>query len=104
MKLSALNNCELEVIHKPLFDLGQVYSTTTALKSLQEDFTIIGAVLSDHIQGNWGNLSKDDQVANFKAVLQSERILSKYIVNDVGIYVITEHDRKKTTILLSSEY
>ena len=59
--------------------------------------------------GEWGDLCADDKEANEVALTNGERILSKYHVvaasgTRVSIYVITEWDRRITTILLTEEY
>ncbi|AIY43389.1 hypothetical protein LT85_4231 [Collimonas arenae] len=41
---------------------------------------------------------------NETAVRAGERILSAYVVADEKIYVITEWDRRYTTVMLASEY
>jgi len=56
-----------------------------------------------------GDLCADDKQANDLALTNGERILSKYYVvaasgPRVAIYVITEWDRRITTILLTDEY
>jgi hypothetical protein len=52
-----------------------------------------------------GDLSIEDRHLNDQAVVESERILSRYEtkLNDV-LWVITEADRSATTTLLPEEY
>jgi len=86
------------------FNLGQVVATPGAL-ALGVDLT---PYLDRHVSGDWCDLDTldlDDQMANESALLNGERILSKYRVrDDAFIYIITEWDRSYTTALLPEEY
>lgn len=59
-----------------------------------------------HLVGDWGDLDNEDLEANESALQQKGRLLSHYIHSDTKerIYIITEHDRSVTTILLPMEY
>ena len=62
-----------------------------------------------HHCGDWGDLCADDKETNNLALTTDERILSKYHVvaavgTRVSIYIITEWDRRLTTILLKEKY
>jgi len=61
--------------------------------------------LQRHISGDWGILDEEDRQRNDEAVVHGSRILSRYQLSDgENIYIITEHDRSYTTIMLCDEY
>lgn len=90
----------------PLFELGSTYITHGAAVVLQKLNIHPMFLIARHIIGDWGNLPDEDQQANIHAVEHGEgRIFSSYdLPNNSKIWVITEADRSKTTILLPSEY
>jgi len=57
-----------------------------------------------HLSGDFGELDREDVRANERAIATGERILSAYSVGDVKLYIITEADRSRTTLLLRNEY
>jgi hypothetical protein len=58
-----------------------------------------------HSHGDWGDLCADDKQANANAIKHGGRVLSKYVLSDqTAIYIITEADRRSTTVMLTSEY
>lgn len=59
-----------------------------------------------HLSGNWGILCAGDKQLNDAAVRSGDdRIFSKYRDrNGHELYIITEHDRSYTTILLCEDY
>jgi len=90
---------------EPKFDLGRIVATSGVM-SLGIDLI---PFIRRHHCGEWGDLCADDKEANDLALTNDERILSKYHVvatsgTRVSIYVITEWDRRITTILLTEEY
>jgi hypothetical protein len=65
--------------------------------------------LSRHINCDWGDLCNSDKLLNEQALITNERLFSNYNNKNsngtpFNIYIITEHDRSITTILLSDEY
>jgi len=89
----------------PRFKLGRTVATAGAV-ALGVDLI---PFLRKHHCGEWGDLSDDDKKANEDALATDLRILSKYHVKDEAgraypIYVITEHDRSLTSVMLASEY
>jgi hypothetical protein len=63
-----------------------------------------------HAAGDWGDLSREDLLANAQSLKDGTRLLSAYHLKDgTRIWVITEAQdnvghREATTILLPSEY
>jgi hypothetical protein len=61
--------------------------------------------LSRHAQGDWGELCEEDRAANERALKEGLRLFSVYTDrNGTKYYIITEHDRSVTTILLPEDY
>ena len=86
---------------QPRFHLGAVYATSGAME-LGEDLT---PYIRRHHCGDWGDLGDEDKQTNEDALAAGSRILSCYVTEGgERLYVITEADRSRTTILLCSEY
>lgn len=91
------------------FDLGQVVATPGAIEALNKfgfrhwQFEIT-PYLDRHQSGDWGEVSPEDAKENDFSVKHNYRLLSAYTVGDTKVWVITEHDRSVTTLLLPSEY
>jgi len=58
-----------------------------------------------HVRGDWGEVCEEDRQENELALQQGFRLLSVY-TTQVGekLWVITEADRRATTVLLPSDY
>lgn len=86
----------------PKFHPGKIYATRGAL-ALGAD---LRPYLERHVRGDWGDeLSFEDQQLNDAALVDGDRILSKYQIREGAcIYIITEWDRSATTVLLPEEY
>jgi hypothetical protein len=90
---------------RPLFALGAVVATPGAIEALKEAGQLPQEFLHRHIRGDWGDLDPHDVQANERAILDGDRILSAYSTKiGTRLWVITEHDRSYTTLLLPSEY
>jgi len=86
---------------QPRFPLGRTYATPGAL-ALNVD---LAKYLRRHHCGDWGDeLCAEDKQANEHSLKDGTRLLSRYSTPGGSIYIITEHDRSMTTILLPSEY
>lgn len=86
---------------------GRVVTTARVFHEL--DLTVIASCLARHLRGDWGDLGEDDSRANWKAIEDGSRLLSKYVVRDEAIYIVTEAEdenlkRPLTTILFTDEY
>jgi len=90
---------------QPLFPLGKTVATHGALEALQKNNQSPLEYFERHQHGDWSELCEEDREANEQALKNGDRIFSVYHVKDnVKLYVITEHDRSATTILLPQEY
>ncbi len=88
---------------RPRFDLGRLTITRGALAELEQKDVL--AALQRHVTGDWGDVDKEDWEANEQSLREGTRLVSVYH-SSAGekFYIITEHDRSLTTILLPSEY
>ena len=84
-------------------ELGNVVMTPGALKSVH--LVDMHNALKRHQALDFGDISENDKEANLEAIKSKEQILSAYNDrNGTRFWIITEHDRSATTILLPSEY
>lgn len=89
------------------FPLGQVYmprgiaelitANPAAAKEIQK-------CLIRHSSGDWGDICEEDKQTNEEALTEGFRLLSAYEVCGNKIWIITESDRRTTTILFPDEY
>ena len=87
----------------PSLPLGQIVATPNALAHItQADITV---ALARHVVGDWGDLGAEDKQVNDQAVVDGMRILSAYqAANGTKFWIITEADRRTTTVLLPEDY
>ena len=95
-------------INSPLFDLGCVVMTR-GIADLVDQYKIDAFKFAvRHVWGDFGDLCNEDIDENKRAISEGGRVFSSYSFNlgytCLKIYVITEADRSRTTVLLSSEY
>jgi hypothetical protein len=91
----------------PRFELGSVYATPGALAAFADnpDADNPCDFLRRHHCGDWGTVDAEDQQENEAALIYGLRLLSSYVLSDgTKIWIITEADRSRTTILLPDEY
>lgn len=88
--------------------LGGVVMTTNAMITLNDmgGHELVAAnLLIRHAAGDWGVVGDEDWAANDTALINGGRITSIYhMPNGQIVWVITEHDRSATTILLPEDY
>lgn len=88
---------------KPKFSLGSLVATAGVLEVVPQDE--IMHALSRHLRGDWGEVDEEDRDANEHGLIQALRLLSVYhSKSGTKFWIITEHDRSSTTVLLPSEY
>lgn len=90
----------------PLFPLGRTVATPGALDLLDRTGTNAAELLRRHQCGDWGVLCLADARSNDLAVTNGMRLLSAYELGDrrERVWIITEADRRVTTLLLPDEY
>ena len=85
------------------FDLGQLVITPAALEAVPAD-DICNAI-NRHVCGDFGDLDAADRKENEFALRAGLRLLSVYhATNGTKFWLITEANRRSTTILLPSDY
>lgn len=87
-------------------ELGQLLITPGAKEAVgTEHLTeLLAAIFEKHRCGDWGDVSEEDKQSNDEALESGDRILSAYNLGDIRIWIITEYDRSRTTVLLPEEY
>lgn len=85
------------------FPLGQTVSTRNALDTLNPEDVLVS--MGRHNAGDWGDLCEEDRQANEDALKHGGRLFSVYHDREnTKFYIITEHDRSVTTVLLPEDY
>ena len=85
------------------FAVGQIVITPGANSELSQKDVLRGLIR--HMSGDWGELDEHDWKENDAALEYGFRLLSQYHLDGGSkFWIITEHDRSTTTILLPSEY
>lgn len=85
------------------FSTGLIVITRGALDVLHSGDVL--SALGRHIRGDWGNVRDEDRQHNDEALTSGLRLLSSYLSHDgTKFWIITEHDRSLTTVLLPEEY
>lgn len=86
------------------FRLGRCVATPAALSLLEANEITALDLLQRHQSGDWGELGHDDKHANEAALVVGGRILSAYVLGEEKSYVITQHDRSSTCLMLAHKY
>jgi len=106
------------------FSLGQVVATPGALALLQATGRSAASQLARHMQGDFGDVSKEDAALNELAIIDGSRVMSVYRLVDAEklkatptqkrselptVWVITDGTnddgkREYTTLLLPGDY
>ena len=85
------------------FLLGRIVATPHALEVISPEE--ITAAITRHQAGNWGHVDEHDREANERALLEGTRLLSAYhSTTGARFWLITEADRRITTVLLPEDY
>ena len=83
--------------------LGRIVSTPNALVQLTPADILIA--IQRHQAGDWGDLEEHDRQANGRALTTGERLLSVYhSAKGTKFWIITEADRRVSTVLLPEDY
>ena len=92
-----------------MFELGMLVATTRIADRIREDKEFNHFVfdsLERYKNCDWGDLDEEDKMMNDEALKCGDRLLAAYknAEKDWKIWIITEADRKTTTILFPEEY
>jgi hypothetical protein len=89
----------------PLFLLGAVLATPEALEVIENAGQSPIYFLLRHAIGDWTETDAGNAALNKQALTDGSRIFSVFETNlTESLYVITEGDRSRTTLVLASEY
>jgi hypothetical protein len=94
------------LIRPHLFTLGQITATPGAIDLLDRAGINASDLLGRHQCGDWGVVCAADAAENMRALQDGNRLLSAYEIGQrkEKLWIITEHDRSVTTLLLPQEY
>jgi hypothetical protein len=89
-----------------LFELGNITMTPSAISIIAKFKVPIGDLLDRHQRGDYGEVSAVDWRENTLALLPEsvERVMSVYSVGSEKLWVITDPDRKLTTLLTEEDF
>ena len=87
------------------FALGRIVATPGAIDLLERTSGDPLDFLIRHQHGDWGSVPPEDAEENLNSIEHGNRILSSYYLNaSERLWIITEADRRVTTLLLPNEY
>ena len=89
------------------FKLGKLVMTRGVHSKIKEDVDFAVGVLDAferYQRCDFGDLCDEDKALNEQALKDGDRIFAVYTCVNEKIWIITEHDRSATTILLPEEY
>ncbi|WP_422929696.1 hypothetical protein [Singulisphaera sp. PoT] len=84
------------------FSPGEIVITANAHAQL--DPVDVQQGLSRHVQGDWGDICREDSEENELSLREGFRLLSVYRSGDKRFWIITEADRSVTTVLMPMDY
>jgi hypothetical protein len=89
-----------------LFELGKITITPSAISIITRYKVPIGDLLDRHQRGDYGDASETDWRENTMALQPEsvERVMSVYTVGTEKLWVITDPDRKVTTLLTEEDF
>lgn len=96
--MPGLNYHPLEIL-MTVFPLGEIVATPGAIAKFSSEF--LATCLARHANGDWGKGA--EAAANARALRDNDQILSVYNRDGATLWIITEHDRSVTTLLLPEE-
>ena len=89
-----------------LFELGKITMTPSAISIIAKFKVAIGDLLDRHERGDYGDVTEKDWHENTLALLPEtvERVMSVYGIGTEKLWVITDPDRKVTTLLTEVDF
>jgi len=88
-----------------MVSLGTISLTEGAVLALSKADQKVEQLLARHLFCDWGELDEEDWKRNDFALQHNLSLLSSYRLRDnTNIWIITESDRTKTTVLLPEDY
>ncbi|MBX3670914.1 MAG: hypothetical protein KF778_21155 [Rhodocyclaceae bacterium] len=105
------HSAQVRNLRPVVLQLGRVVATRGVIESVALER--IQACIRDHACGDWGVVCAADRAENDRALRRGGRILSAYAIDPSlrcegfgvnTLWIITEADRRATTVLLPEEY
>jgi len=96
-----------QVENLKLFDYGKISFTLQIYRKAERDPTFCQFILNSlqkHLLGNFGVIPEEDFKESLYSLEHDLRIISSYSFNDIKIWIITDADRLRTTVLFPEEY
>lgn len=87
--------------------IGVLYATRQIDSLMKKNIQFseeIDEAIYKFANNNWGDTCPEDALLNNLALETGERIVAVYKTCKGQIWIISEHDRKSTTLLFPSEY
>lgn len=85
------------------FPLGHTVTTPGALETVPDDEMLLALIRHHH--GDWGDVCEHDRLENELSLREGFRLHSVYhTAAGIEFWIMTEHDRSVTTILLPEDY
>ena len=98
-------NVESKTNNPSLLELGNIFITKEISHHINiNNYDKLTYCLSRHSRGDWGKVCKEEALINDNALLEQSSILSIYEIDSQIIWIITEADRRTTTVLFPIEY
>ena len=101
----------MDYTSKPKFQLGKIEISFFAQMYIERAGQKAEEFLARHQGGNWGEVCDEDKKANDKAIKnegcpgKQQQVLSSFVTSfNEYIWIITEPDRSRTTILVPYEF
>jgi hypothetical protein len=94
----------------PLFERGRASATPGAIEVLERiGYAAFNELLGRHLTGKWGDVCDENRQANDQAVMDGERIVSRYGDGADRLWFITDAvngngNRERTTVLTPDEF
>lgn len=94
---------EIAAQQAPRFQVGRLMITSAAAQAIPADEA--ASALARHAAGDWGNVPPADWTLNDEALRHGGRLFSVYQSSaNETFWIITESDRRITTLLLPGDY
>lgn len=97
------SHMEWYIAAAPLFKTGEV-SATRGATMLWADGVDLTVYLNKHVIGDWAGMDSADIEENRFSIGKNLRLFTYYQTERGRIWIITEADRSRTTVLLPEEY
>lgn len=90
-----------------IFNIGKVVFTcgvSEMMKTNPDFYNFVMGSFERYKKGIWGDTCPDDIWINKQAISNGEEIMAEYKDGAYHIWILTDKDRKQTTVLFPSEY